>query len=178
MNPTHLVKLEIWKKEKPRNSLNVIYTLPFPFSIPLLFHRPFTSFKSNLPPPPCATWAATLWPCHRIEKREGIITCHLADNGIPWSIHLFPFKDLCRKTTADAARRMFGRASRAWAQIYVFDIYHSYRFGSKEVETGVSLFPRFSFGIAQHHFFSCISCVHSCNNKNRSNLNNMLAEPL
>lgn len=132
--------------------LSVVNKLQFPFSISLLFHRPFTSFKSNLPPPthPMRYSTASLWPCHRTEKREGIITCHLADNGIPWSLHLFPFKDLCRKTTADAARRMFGRASRAWAQIYVPNIYHSYRFGGNEVETGVSLFRRFSFSVAQH----------------------------
>lgn len=108
------------------------------FSTDLLHHL------SQIPPTPCMCYsAASLWPCHRTEKRQGIITCHLADNGIPWSLHLFPFKDLCRKTTADAARWMFGCTWQAWAQIYVLDIYHSCRFGGNEVETGVSLFQRF-----------------------------------
>lgn len=91
--------------------------------------------------------AASLWPCRRTEKREGIITCHLADNGVPWSFHLFPFKDLKTKNNSWCCKRNIWSCLRAWAQIYALNMYHSYR---NEVETGVLLFPCSFFVAARH----------------------------
>lgn len=48
-----------------------------------------------------------LWPCQRIEKIEGIITCHLTDNGIPWSFHPFTFQGFVYKTTVSPVLCIF-----------------------------------------------------------------------
>lgn len=96
MHVTHAFQRQghyLCEQHVPSSPLNM---LPFSISISLLFHGPLHHL-SQIYLQRCSV--ASLWPCQRMEKRQGIITCHLTDNGIPWSFHSFTFQGFVYKTT-------------------------------------------------------------------------------
>lgn len=136
MHVTHAFQRQghyLCEQHMPSSPINILL---FSISISLLFHGPLHHL-SQIYLQHCSV--ASLWPCLRIEKRQGIITCHLTDNGIPWSFHPFTFQGFVYKTTVGPVLCIFSPCIMGLSADVCFRNVSSYQFKVNMVETGVWL---------------------------------------